>query len=349
MKSRKAIVWLVLLIALALIVFTNRGRIHFNWANFFQQLRNIAWIHIAIGVALIYSTYWLRAARWSVFLSATKKISPLALVGPQFIGFTAVALFGRLADVIRPALVAKRVDLTVSSQVAVYTIERMFDLGAAAIIFSSALLFAPADLPNRSLFVHTGLFSLAGTAVIALFALSIRVAGGAIASAAHGMIRPLSTAAADSIAEKIRGFREGLNAISSAQDFLIAALISLAMWGLIGSAYVQTLHAFVTTPALATITFSSTMLLMAASIGGSLLQLPIIGWFTQIAVTAAAMHAFYGAPIEAATACGALLLFVTFLSIIPAGLIAARLNHVSIKSTVAKAATVAEETPELVP
>jgi hypothetical protein len=74
------------------------------------------------------------------------------------------------------------------------------------------------------------------------------------------------------------------------------------------------------------------MLLMAASIGGSLLQLPIVGWFTQIAVTAAAMNAFYGAPIEAATACGALLLVVTFLSIIPAGLIFARLEHVSLKA-----------------
>ena len=342
MKSRKAIVWLALLILLALIVYTNRGRIHFDWAIFFQQLRNIDWIHIAAGVALIYSTFWLRAARWSVFLSATKRVSPLTLVAPQFIGFTAVALFGRLADVIRPALVAKRVQLSVSSQVAVYTIERMFDLGAAAIIFSSALLFAPAGLPNRALFVHTGLFSLAGTAVIAIFAVSIRVAGGAIASAAHGMIRPLSSTAADSVADKIRGFRDGLNAISSAQDFLITALISLAMWGLIGSAYVQTLHAFADTPALATISFSRTMLLMGASIGGSVLQLPIIGWFTQIAVTAAAMNQFYGAPIEAATACGALLLFVTFLSIIPAGLIAARLNHIDLKRTATEAAAADE-------
>jgi hypothetical protein len=78
------------------------------------------------------------------------------------------------------------------------------------------------------------------------------------------------------------------------------------------------------------------MLLMGASIGGSLLQLPIIGWFTQIAVTAAAMHEFYGAPIEASTACGALLLVVTFLCIIPAGLIFARLGHVSLKKVAAE-------------
>jgi uncharacterized membrane protein YbhN (UPF0104 family) len=337
MKKHQGIVWAAVFLILALIVFTNRGRIHFDWGMFWQQLRHIAWIHIAAGIALIYSTYWLRAARWSVFLSATKKVSPLALVGPQFIGFTAVALFGRLADVIRTALVAKRIDLSISSQIAVYTIERMFDLGAAAIIFSSALLFAPPGLPHREIFIHTGFVSLGLTAFIAIFAVVVRVAGGAVATALHAALKPLSNPIADSVADKIRGFRDGLNAISSARDFLITTLISLAMWGLIGLAYVETLHAFASTPELATISFSRAMLLMGASIGGSLLQLPIIGWFTQIAVTAAAMHEFYGAPIEAATACGALLLVVTFLSIIPAGLISARINHVNLKSAAAEA------------
>jgi len=345
MKNRKGLFAIAILLILALVIYINCGRVHFDWAIFLQQLRHIAWVHIAAGVALIYSTYFLRAARWSVFLSATKKVSPFTLVGPQFIGFTAVALFGRLADVIRPALVAKRVQLPVSSQIAVYTIERMFDLGAAAIIFSSALLFVPSNLPHHEIFIRTGLYSLAGTALIAIFALAIRVAGGAVAATAHAMIRPMSRSSADNVADKIRNFRQGLDAISSAQDFLITALLSLAMWGLIGFAYVQTLHAFVDTPQLATINFSSTMLLMGASIGGSLLQLPIIGWFTQIAITAAAMSSFYGAPIEAATACGALLLFVTFLSIIPAGLIYARLNHISLKNAATEAESPAVSAP----
>jgi len=109
------------------------------------------------------------------------------------------------------------------------------------------------------------------------------------------------------------------------------AAISLLMWGMIGMAYLQTAHAFVHTPELVGLTYSRTMLLMAASIGGSLLQLPIVGWFTQIAVTATTMHTLYGVPIEAATACGAVLLVVTFLCIIPTGLIYARLEHVSLK------------------
>ena len=338
MKSRKGMVWLAILLVLALVVFAYRDRIHFDWAVFWLQLSSVSWMHIAAGIALIYATYWLRAARWSVFISAAKKVSPLVLVGPQFVGFTAVALFGRLADVIRPALVAKRVQLSVSSQVAVYTIERMFDLGAAALIFSGALLFAPRDLPHHEIFLHTGLFSLAGTALIAVFAVVIRVAGGTVAEIAGTTIGWLSKPIGESVADKIRGFRDGLHAIRSAQDFVAVTLISLAMWGMIGYAYVQTLHAFVDTPQLATITFSRTMLLMGASIGGSALQLPVIGWFTQIAVTAAAMHEFYGAPIEAATACGALLLLVTFLCIIPTGLVFARINHVNLKKVAAESA-----------
>jgi hypothetical protein len=103
------------------------------------------------------------------------------------------------------------------------------------------------------------------------------------------------------------------------------------MWLMIGFAYLQSAHAFVHTPELAGVTFSRTMLLMAVSIGGSALQPPVIGWFTQIAITAAAMHSFYGAPIEAATACGAVLLVVTSLCIIPAGLIYSRVEQVSLK------------------
>ena len=344
MKSRKGILVLAVLILLGIVVFFNRDRVHFDWGVFWSQVRHIRWGHIVAGVALIYSTFWLRSIRWSVFLSATKRIPMFSLVGAQFIGFTAVALFGRLADVIRPALVARRVELPLATQLAVYTIERMFDLGAAAIIFSGALLFVPNDLPHHEIFVRTGVVSLAGTAILAIFAVIIRAAGSTVANIAGATLGRLSRPLGDSVALKIRGFRDGLNAISSAQDFIVTALISLAMWACIGFAYVQTLHAFAETPELAAVSFSRTMLLMGASIGASLLQVPIIGWFTQIAATAAAMHGFYNAPIEAATACGAMLLFVTFLSIIPAGLICARFSGISLKAVPAAAEATSAET-----
>jgi uncharacterized membrane protein YbhN (UPF0104 family) len=332
MTKRSGVLWAVVLIALAALVFLFRNKVQFDWAMFWQQLRYVSVGHILAGIALIYTTYWLRAVRWAVFVSPTKKVSAVSLLGSQFIGFTAVALFGRLADLTRPYLVARRVGLSLTSQVAVYTIERMFDLGAAAVIFSCALAFSPKGSAHHEVFVRAGVLSMGATLAIAVFAGVVRVAGGAVAAFARGTVGRLSKPAGESIATKIVGFRDGLNALSSARDFAVVVILSLAMWGLIGFAYLETAHAFVNTPELADLTFSRTMLLMAVSIGGSLLQLPIIGWFTQIAFTATAMHTLYGAPIEAATACGAMLLVVTFLCIIPTGLIYSRVEHVSLKN-----------------
>ncbi len=331
MTKRSGVLWGAVVLALAVMVFVFRDKVHFDWTMFWQQLRLVSVGHLVAAIVLIYATYWLRAVRWSVFVSPTRKVPASSLLGSQFIGFTAVALFGRLADLTRPYLVARRTGLPLSSQVAVYTIERMFDLGAAAIIFSTALAFTPKDLPHHEVFVKAGLLSMGATLAIALFAAAVRWAGGAVAGFARATVGMLSKPAGESMATKILGFRDGLNALSSAREFGVVTLISLTMWIMIGFAYLETAHAFVQTPELAELTFSRTMLLMAASIGGSLLQLPIIGWFTQIAVTATAMHTFYGAPIEAATACGAMLLVVTFICIIPAGLVYSRLEHVSLK------------------
>jgi hypothetical protein len=46
---------------------------------------------------------------------------------------------------------------------------------------------------------------------------------------------------------------------------------------------------------------------------------------------AAAISSFYGASAEASTACAATLLLVTFLGIIPVGLIWAHFDHISLR------------------
>jgi len=343
MNKRKTILWTAIVVALIVLVAIFRDRVHFDWHVFWQQLHLVSWKHIWAGIALIYATYWLRSLRWAVFVSPTKKVSAISLLGPQFIGFTAVALFGRLADLTRPYLVARRISLPLSSQVAVYTIERMFDLGAAALIFSGALAFTPKGLPHHEVFLRAGVLSLGATLAIAIFAGVVRMAGGLVAGFARGTVGLVSKSAGESISAKIIGFREGLNALSSMRDFGLVTALSLAMWVMIGAAYMETAHAFPHTLELATLTFSRTMLLMAASIGGSLLQLPILGWFTQIAVTATAMHEFYGAPIEAATACGALLLLVTSLCIIPTGLVYSRIEHISLKKIASESEAAGKE------
>ncbi len=320
----------VLLLAAAGVWWARRRGLTFDVQSLLRQMRGVVWWHIAAGVALIYSSYLIRGYRWSVFMRQQRSVGPLFLLGPQFTGFTAVAIFGRIADLSRPYLVAQKAQTSLSSQIAVYTVERMFDLGAAALVFSSALAFTPPDMPHHEVFTRGGIASLAGTLFLAGFAIAIRLAGVRVAGALRGLGARFSPKLGVGMQEKVLAFRDGLAGVGSVGVAAWAGVLSVLQWLLIALSYVEAVHAFATEPTLGSLSFASTMLLMGASIGSSLLQLPVLGWFTQIGATAASMHAFYGTPLETATACGALLLFVNILCIIPAGLFYAKVDGVSL-------------------
>ena len=316
----------------ALVVFA-RGRIHFEWSVFFQQLKLADWRDIGIGVILIWLGYVIRSVRWALFIKPVRKVSPFSLIGTQVIGFTGVALLGRPADFVRPYLVAKRMRLTLSSQIAVYVVERMFDAGAMALIFSVALITAPHDasLPHPEVLRKIAFSGLVGTAALAALAVMVRISGRAVAAGAEKAFGMLSHRLGKSIGSKINAFRDGLDMLASLKDVGLAFLYSLLMWGLITGAYLMTTRAFVDAPQLAGMTLARCMVLMAASMLVSAVQLPVIGWFTQIAAVAATMQSFFSVRWEPALGCAAMLLAVTFLSVIPLGLIWSRIEHVSLR------------------
>jgi glycosyltransferase 2 family protein len=333
LKKHRWIIYLVGALFLGALLWLVHTRVHFQWSVFRDQLQHVDWRRIALGMALVLFCYWLRAARWAVLLKPQKKVSSLAVLGSQVIGFTAVALFGRLADLVRPYLVARRTNLPLSSQVAVYTVERMFDMGAMAMIFSTALLLAPdrATLPHHEALQHTALGGLVVAGVLAIFAISVRASGNAIATLTEKTLGGLSSSLGHAVASKIRAFRDGLDSIATLGDFLRALALSLLMWGLLTAAYLETTRAFVLSPELSSMTLARCLVLMAASMVGSVVQLPVIGWFSQIAFTTGVMEKIFQVQPEPALACGTMLLIVTFMCVIPIGLIWARVEHVSLK------------------
>jgi hypothetical protein len=340
MKKSRLIWGLGVVVALGVVVYLLRGRIHFDVRSFGEQMARADLRRLAAGVALILFCFWLRAVRWALFLQplrASAGLAPLRGSGldvlpAQFIGFTSVGLFGKLADP-RPYLIAKRTQLSVSSQIAVFTVERMFDLGAAALIFSTAVAFmskSPA-MPHAEVIARLGRGSLLGTMLLAIFAVALWVTGERVAQGAERLLQPLNARVAAGVANRIRGFRVGLRVVTGVGEFACAMALSLAMWGLIALAYVQCEHAFVGTPQLAQMSFGQTMLLLASNVAGSVVQLPVVGWFSQIAVTAGVLTGLFGVGKETATACGAVIYLVTSLSVIPVGVVCARIEHVSLK------------------
>jgi hypothetical protein len=336
LKKKQLIIGLVLLVVIVGLAFWGRNRIHFDFGEFRAQLALADWRLIGIGSACIYIAYVFRSLRWAYLLRHNKKVHPLALLGTQVIGFTAVALIGRLADPVRPYLVAKKTALPLTNQIAVYIVERLFDMGSMALIFSSTILLttwfgASGGMPHAELVKKSGYGGLAGTLAGALFLLAVRFAGNAVAAFFERTLGMISKKIGQAAGHKIREFRTGLDTMRSFADFGIAAVLSVGMWLLIAAAYLATMRAFVASPQLASTTAAKCVLLMVISGATSLVQLPVLGWFTQIALVAAAISNFFGAAPEAATACAATLLVVTFLEIIPVGLIWAQFEHVSLR------------------
>ncbi len=305
MKKSQLILGLVAVAAIVALVVWGRDKIHFDFGAFRAQLAMVDWSRIAIAAGM--------HLRRLPFSGGTLGM-PAA---PQQAGSSFFAA-GNAGDRIygggayRPcrrscAAVprSKKTGLPLSNQIAVYVVERLFDAGTTALLFSSAILLttwfgAAGALPHPELVKKAGYWGMALTLAGTLFLVAVRLAGGAVAAFLEGTLGVLSKKIGQAVGDKIRGFREGLDAIRSFSDFGLALLTSLGMWLLIAAAYLETAKAFVASPELASMTAAKCILLMVVSGVTSIFQLPILGWFTQIGLVAAAISSFFGVPPEAA-------------------------------------------------
>ncbi len=332
MKKSQWIVGIAALAALGALVLWWRARIHFDFPVFRAQVAQADWRLIALAIASIYLSCVVRSVRWSLLMRHNKKVPVFSLLGTQAIGFTAVALIGRVADPVRPYLVAKKTGEPLGSQIAVYIVERLFDFGSMALIVSSVILLAPkGELPHPEIVRKAGYGGLAITLFGGLFLVVLRLTGGLLASLLERLFGIASKRIGVAVGSKVRAFRSGLATIRSFYDFGVTATLSLFMWVLIATSYLECMRAFTASPQLAGSTLTDCILLLAVSGGVSVLQLPVLGWFSQIAFVAAALTSFFGVAPEASTACSATLLLATYLSIVPAGVIWAQFEHVNLR------------------
>ncbi len=217
----------------------------FDWARF-RSASHVHPLQIVIAVALIYLTYILRAVRWQVFLEPVCQARSQNLVPATFIGFTGLALLGRPGEFIRPYLIAKKEEVTVSSQIGVWTVERIFDTGAFTVLMAIDVFFSAKIKANP----YVGKFQWAAVilcllvAFMALVAVMIRRRGPQVARFLHGMTSKVSTGLAHHVDQKVRSFGEGLNTVASAKSFAKLVALSLAIWFLIALAYREVTHSY---------------------------------------------------------------------------------------------------------
>jgi len=342
MNNKKYVAYAVVFVVLAVLVYLQfRTWQNFDWARF-RETRPQKWRHILHGIALIYLSYVVRAIRWKIFLRPVRpEASSASLVAPTIIGFTGLALLGRPGELIRPYLIARRQNLSFSSQLGVWAVERIFDIGAFTILLVSAIFLAagPRSLPFYNRFREGGFLLVALVAAIALGAAAVHWKGEGIA---HWIERRFSHLAANlghKIATRVREFRSGLNTIHNPLSFIALIGLSLLMWFMIIMAYQEVAHSYGV--AILNIRRSQVLVLMGASMIGSMVQLPGIGGGSQLA-TIATLHRIFDVPPELAASCGIMLWLVTFVAVVPVGLLLSHHERLSLRKLSAESAQAEE-------
>jgi glycosyltransferase 2 family protein len=335
MDRKRILASVVVFLILAILVYLQyRHWRSFDWRTFWSQTHRINKLHVLHGIAYIYVGYLMRALRWKIFLKPVRpKTAVTELVSPTLVGFTGLALLGRAGEFIRPYLIARRTDLSFSSQLAVWTVERIFDVGAFAFLTVLAI-FLPSALPSiphpeyYTRFREAGFFLIAIVALTAAAAVIIRRKGDAAAQWVEERFSHLSSNIGHKMGQKVREFGTGLNTIHGVAEMLSLAAVSVGMWYLIALAYHEVTHAY-GVDALE-IPVSQLLILMGSSMVGSMLQLPAVGGGSQMA-TIATLSSVFDVPPELAASCGILLWLVTFAAVVPLGLILAHREHLSLR------------------
>jgi len=347
-KKRFLITALVLVVLAALVYLQVRTWKKFDWHRFWMATHNTNKFYLVAGVALVYADYFLRAVRWKIMLRPVSPETKSAeLVAPTVIGFTGLALLGRPGEFIRPYLIARKTNLSMASQLAVWTVERIFDTGAFALIMAVNILWSRktlsrlpgfANSPRRHLLGHEvasftffEAFAIAlflGVCLVALVAFRVRKNPTTAAKFFVRIFGRISPKFGHAVGKRVLAFGEGLNTVKDMKSFFQISGLSVLIWVFIGFAYMAVTHAY-SIHRLSQMTLSSVFLLTAASVVGGVLQLPVVGGGSQLATIGMLRGVFNLSP-ELATSCGIMLWLTTFMSVTPAGLAIARSEHVSL-------------------
>jgi glycosyltransferase 2 family protein len=345
MKNKRYVVYAVVFLVLAILIYLQfRTWQNFDWARF-RQTRPRLWMHILHGIALIYLGYVVRAIRWKIFLRPVRpEASSMSLVAPTVIGFTGLALLGRPGELIRPYLIARRQNLSVSSQLAVWAVERIFDVGAFTILLVGAIFLSagPRSLPFYHRFREGGFLLILLVSAISLGAVAVYWKGEAIADWIERRFSHRAANLGPKIATRVREFRSGLNTIHNPLSLVALIGLSLLMWFMIIVAYQEVAHSYGVD--ILNIRRSQVLVLMGASMIGSLVQLPGIGGGSQLA-TIATLQRIFSVPPELAASCGIMLWLVTFVSVVPVGLLLSHHERLSLRKLSEETATAEEAVP----
>ena len=295
----------------------------FEWHLLVSSIAQVRGWWLVLACLAIYATYAGRALRWAVFLRPLTKPSILNILSATVIGFTAVVVLGRPGEFVRPYLIARKEKVPVTSQLAAWLLERMFDLLMALTLFGYAL----SRVTSSAIKAGPGLtwvLAVGGKAValIGALALLLLIAFRHFAEPARRRImdglRFLPEPHFQKMEKFVTAFVQGVESTRSDRALLELLAYSVLEWLLIIGCYWCLALSFKGF----SLTIVDVMILLGFVSFGSVVQIPGIGGGMQV-VSILVLTELFGLRLELATAFAFLAWIFTFVAIVPVGLLVA--------------------------
>lgn len=238
-KSLRRWIWLGVSTAILGLIFYNLRHNpewrHFDWARLWASLVSAKPGLLVLAVAGIFITYLIRALRWQFLMRPVKKGSLWVLLVGQLLGFSSIYLVGRPGEFVRPAYIARKESLPITSMVAVWLMERIFDSICLVLLFSVVLYFAPVEMNSAgehvlSVMHEAGDAMLIVTVVLVAGLVMYRLKTQALMEWVSVKTRFLPLAVQRQIQHFLHSFAEGLQVVRSMRDFAGSVGLSVALW-----------------------------------------------------------------------------------------------------------------------
>ncbi len=320
--------WGVLLVALIVVaaVALLAVRWHetgFDWRRFGRTLVDVRWPWLAGAVGFVILTYYGRVLRWAVMIRPLcPHPSHWRLFSATVVGFTAVVLLGRPGEFVRPYLIARKESLPISSQMAAWLLERIYDILIVLLIFA----FSLTQIPNGSIGPRLQWVLEAGgymVGVITMICLAILIVLRWFADTARtrllDALRFLPQRAYESAAQVVDAFIRGVQSTRSTSATVLLFVYTLLEWLIIAACYFCIFEAF---PVTAGHSWQEVLTFLGFVSFGSIVQIPGVGGGMQI-VAVLVLTEFFHIPLEPATGIALFIWVITFVVVVPFGLLLA--------------------------
>jgi len=297
----------------------------FDWKLAASTISHIRWGWLALSLIPILGTYWGRALRWAVFLKPIKPHPSFAnLLSATIIGFTAITLFGRPGEFVRPYLIARKEQVPVTSQLAAWALERIFDLLMALLLFAFALTRVHSSglhVGEKLTWVLSagGKVGAALAVLILIVLLSLRHFAGPLRIRLLGLLSRFGEKRAAGLAKIINALFQGVESMRSDTSLFLVFFYSIVEWVLICLCYWSLAQSF---SGIVNLSLVDVLILMGFVSFGAVVQIPGVGGGMQV-VTVLVLTELFGVRFELASAFAIFLWAATFVAIVPFGLLLA--------------------------